>query len=282
MSYIGGGFRNYDASVNSAGASATRQNPRRRSDSNLRRPSIGILDRPQTSDGHAPRGTDAHMLTGSAIGDDGEAAEEVRREEKVHELARELTRKSAFSETEGGNPLEAGPDSRLNPNSPNFSAKAWAKALFDLQARTPDQNPMRTAGVAFRNLGAYGFGAESDYQRTVGNVWLRLAGGVRKLLGHRARRIDILRGFDGLVEAGEMLVVLGPPGSGCSTFLKTISGETHGFTVDKDSYINYQGESVDRISRDKLTVQGSARNRCTRTSAARPSTRPRSTCTSPC
>src|SRR5437868_6539159 len=101
MSYIGGGFQNYDASLNSAGASATpQQHPRRRSDSNLRRPSIGIRDRPQTSDGHAAHAAGSHMLTGSAIGDDGGAAEEVRREEEVHELARELTRKSAFSETE--------------------------------------------------------------------------------------------------------------------------------------------------------------------------------------
>lgn len=38
-----------------------------------------------------------------------------------------------------------------------------------------------------------------------------------------------------------MLTAAGPPGSGCSTFLKTITGETHGFVVDKDSYLNYQG-----------------------------------------
>lgn len=29
--------------------------------------------------------------------------------------------------------------------------------------------------------------------------------------------------------------------SGCSTLLKTISGETHGFFVDEASEINYQG-----------------------------------------
>jgi hypothetical protein len=29
--------------------------------------------------------------------------------------------------------------------------------------------------------------------------------------------------------------------SGCSTFLKTIAGETHGFQVSADSYLNYQG-----------------------------------------
>lgn len=47
-----------------------------------------------------------------------------------------------------------------------------------------------------------------------------------------------------------MLVVLGPPGSGCSTFLKTISGEINGFYVDKNSYINYQGISPKQMHKD--------------------------------
>lgn len=31
--------------------------------------------------------------------------------------------------------------------------------------------------------------------------------------------------------------------SGCSTLLKTIAGETHGFQVSSESYLNYQGVS---------------------------------------
>jgi ATP-binding cassette, subfamily G (WHITE), member 2, PDR len=38
-----------------------------------------------------------------------------------------------------------------------------------------------------------------------------------------------------------MLAVLGPLGSGCSTFLRTIAGDTHGFHIDESSTINYQG-----------------------------------------
>lgn len=73
---------------------------------------------------------------------------------------------------------------------------------------------------------------------------------MRSLLGYKGRKIDILQGLDGVVHAGEMLVVLGPPGSGCSTFLKTISGETHGFYVDDKSYLNYQGISPKRMHKD--------------------------------
>jgi len=32
--------------------------------------------------------------------------------------------------------------------------------------------------------------------------------------------------------------------SGCSTLLKTIAGETHGFQVSPESYLNYQGVSA--------------------------------------
>ncbi|KAI9870180.1 MAG: hypothetical protein M1823_008824, partial [Watsoniomyces obsoletus] len=83
--------------------------------------------------------------------------------------------------------------------------------------------------------------------KSVGNVWLQGIGLARSLTGAGQRRIDILRNFDGLVRAGEMLVVLGPPGSGCSTFLKTITGETHGYVVDEGSHINYQGISYEQM-----------------------------------
>ena len=47
-----------------------------------------------------------------------------------------------------------------------------------------------------------------------------------------------------------MLVVLGRPGSGCSTLLKTISGETHGFFIDQKSEINYQGIPMEKMHND--------------------------------
>jgi ATP-binding cassette subfamily G (WHITE) protein 2 (PDR) len=36
--------------------------------------------------------------------------------------------------------------------------------------------------------------------------------------------------------------------SGCSTLLKTIAGETHGFQVSPDSYLNYQGISAKQMN----------------------------------
>ncbi|KAG5825584.1 hypothetical protein H9Q74_004317 [Fusarium xylarioides] len=58
---------------------------------------------------------------------------------------------------------------------------------------------------------------------------------------HSKRRINILRRFNSVINAGEMLVVLGPPGSGYSTFLKSLSSETNSIYINNSIYFNYQG-----------------------------------------
>jgi len=170
------------------------------------------------------------------------------REAEVHKLARRFTEQSNHS-TAGQNPFAAEPGSTLDPNGERFNARAWCKAMLQMYTEDSQAHPPRTLGVAFSNLNVYGFGSDTDFQKSVGNVWLEAVGLARRLMGHRQRKIDILQNLEGLVEAGEMLVVLGPPGSGCTTFLKTIAGETYGFYVDKNSDLNYQGTS-DVHSRD--------------------------------
>ncbi|KAF4780777.1 ABC-2 type transporter [Colletotrichum scovillei] len=174
----------------------------------------------------------------SAEGED-EDSEMERRHSLVQSLARKYSHASATG-TVRGNPFFADETSPLNPNSPDFNGRAWARAMVDLVQQNGAS--FRTSGVAFQNLNVFGFGQATDYQKDVGNIWLSVAGLARKLTGGGGKtRIDILRNFDGLVRKGEMLVVLGPPGSGCSTFLKTIAGETNGLYTDDSSYFNYQG-----------------------------------------
>lgn len=157
-------------------------------------------------------------------------------------LARQITLQSV--KTSGGgyvNPFLGSDDPQLDPRSGKFSPKAWIKTLVGIQSRDPERYPTRVAGVSYRNLNVHGFGAPTDYQKTFGNYPLAIASIFNKLTGRGKIKIQILRDFDGLVKSGEMLVVLGRPGSGCSTLLKTIAGETHGFYVDSGSEINYQG-----------------------------------------
>ncbi|KAJ7741755.1 ABC-2 type transporter-domain-containing protein [Mycena maculata] len=131
----------------------------------------------------------------------------------------------------------------LDPRSASFDIHAWLKSVMHIASRDPENFPTRTAGVSFRNLNVHGVGSPTDYQKTVGNVWLELFSTAKGWLGMGTgkRNIQILRDFEGLLKSGELLLVLGRPGSGCSTFLKTISGQTHGFTVDPISDIQYQG-----------------------------------------
>lgn len=172
------------------------------------------------------------------------------KDERMDRQLTELAQRMSRTQSESGrtsvdyekNPFEAQEDSVLDVHSTNFKPKTWIKSLLHLSKRDPQHGPSRTAGFSFKNLNVHGFGSATDYQKTVSNVWLGVFGSLTQLIGMgKQRRIDILRNLDGVVYPGELLVVLGPPGSGCSTFLKTISGETHGFFVDDSSEINYQG-----------------------------------------
>ena len=141
-----------------------------------------------------------------------EEADEKRRDDEVLDLARHFSAQSQQS-IYLKNPFEAGEESVLDPRSPNFNPRAFAKSLLNLQARDPDKWKLRTAGFAFKDLNVYGFGSATDYQKSVGNVFLEAVGLVKKLLGaSKPTKIDILKDLDGLVYDGEMLVVLGPPG----------------------------------------------------------------------
>lgn len=51
----------------------------------------------------------------------------------------------------------------------------------------------------------------------------------------------ILNEFEGVLKTGEMLIVLGRPGSGCSTLLKTLMGELSGLDMKEQSEIHYNG-----------------------------------------
>ncbi|KAJ5190035.1 CDR ABC transporter [Penicillium cf. griseofulvum] len=138
----------------------------------------------------------------------------------------------------------------LDPNSDQFNSRKWVKNIFHITAGDPDRYPRRTAGVSFRNLNVFGYGSGSDYQMNYANAWFKCVDWARKTLGFQMKlRIDILRDFEGIVYSGEMLVVLGRPGSGCSTFLKTIAGETHGLYLDKEkgSEVQYDGISWDNM-----------------------------------
>ncbi|OQD89391.1 hypothetical protein PENANT_c002G07605 [Penicillium antarcticum] len=157
----------------------------------------------------------------------------------IHKLASRLSRHTVGSDVANpyNNIFHPLPDSELDPHSSSFDTRAWVEALVRYESKDPDSRKRRKSGVAFRNVDVFGFGMAADYQKSVGNILLSL------MTQRRKRRVDILHGFEGLVNAGEMLLVLGPPGSGCSTLLKTIAGRMEGLTLGDQVMMNYRGVS---------------------------------------
>lgn len=116
------------------------------------------------------------------------------------------------------NPFTDTANAIFDPNSNDFSARGWLEAVMNIVKGDPQTFPRREAGVAFNNLSVYAFGTPTDYQRTFANQVLTLVNFTKRLFGiERQIRVNILRGFEGLVKSGEMLVVLGRPGRQEST-----------------------------------------------------------------
>ncbi|KAF4985237.1 hypothetical protein FGRMN_11255 [Fusarium graminum] len=135
-------------------------------------------------------------------------------------------------------------NSNLDPSLASFDAYAWTKELIELIESDPDSAPSRALGVAFKDLSVFGSSTGTQFQASYGNIVASIISDLTRYLSNRQRedkRLTILRDFEGIVEKGEMLLVLGPPGSGCSTFLKTLSSQTADLEVSQDAYINYRG-----------------------------------------
>ena len=87
----------------------------------------------------------------------------------------------------------------------------------------------RELGVGFVDLTVRGLGAAAKYQDTVLTM-LSPKAILQKVNEKRHPPVkDILNSFTGVVRSGEMLLVLGSPGSGCSTFLKVLANQRQGY-----------------------------------------------------
>ncbi|KAF7559139.1 hypothetical protein G7046_g5028 [Stylonectria norvegica] len=130
-------------------------------------------------------------------------------------------------------------DPVLDPQSGQFDLYKW---LNNFVQTLREQGVTATqTGVIYKNLSVYGTGAALQVQETVASMLLTpLRLGEVFSFGKKEPK-QILRNFDGLIKSGELLIVLGRPGSGCSTLLKTICGELHGLSVGRDSSIHYNG-----------------------------------------
>ncbi|KAK2591717.1 Multidrug resistance protein [Conoideocrella luteorostrata] len=127
----------------------------------------------------------------------------------------------------------SGPDTEPSKTAENGAS---GRARLREWLRAKQNHQQLQIGVSFRNLECIGRCVSAQPQATYISALARLLRASRS-----QEEVRILSDFEGLIRPGEMLLVLGRPGSGCSTFLKALSGETHGFDLGENSIINYQG-----------------------------------------
>ena len=127
----------------------------------------------------------------------------------------------------------------MNPEDDSFDLSKWMRHFVN-QLRDEGVTAKHT-GVSFRDLSVFGSGDAIQVQNTVASTLMApLRLGEMFSFGEKKHK-QILHGFNGLLRSGELLVVLGRPGSGCSTLLKSMCGELYGLNLGKDTKIHYDG-----------------------------------------
>ncbi|KAJ4395020.1 hypothetical protein N0V91_011114, partial [Didymella pomorum] len=133
-------------------------------------------------------------------------------------------------------------DPVLDPNSPDFDVYRWAKTVV----RVADEAGVkfRRASFAFKDLRVSGSRVTARFQTNAASSLVAPLRLQEHVYSESRSEKAILRGLDGVTKSVEILLVLGRSGSGCSTFLKTVSGDLHGLKVDKDSELHYNGSAT--------------------------------------
>jgi ABC-type multidrug transport system ATPase subunit len=137
------------------------------------------------------------------------------------------------------------------------------------------------AGIRPKHIGVYwdqftvkGMSGATNYVRTFPDSFVNFVDFLTPLknmlgLGKKGTEATLLDNFRGVCQPGEMVLVLGRPGSGCTTFLKTISNQRHGYTsitgdvlygpYTAKEFNQYRGEAVynaeDDLHHATLTVE---------------------------
>jgi ATP-binding cassette subfamily G (WHITE) protein 2 (PDR) len=176
-------------------------------------------------------------------------------------LASQVSRNQSYygsrrASTAGGSELErtdtlAGLErgqGELDPSNPKFDLYKWIR--YAMRAVDQDEVKIARAGVTMRNVTVRGTGSALNLQKNVGSVLMAPIRFSENFSFGKKPSKTIIRDFDVLMKNGEMLIVLGRPGSGCSTLLKTMTGEMHGLQVDKQSTVHYNGITQEQMMKE--------------------------------
>ena len=119
-----------------------------------------------------------------------------------------------------------------------------------------EEEKTRHVGVVFRDLTVHGLGLGAALQSSVGDIFLGLPRFIKNLITRGPKAVaakppvrELLSDFNGCIRPGEMLLVLGKPGSGCSTFLKVLGNQRFGYE-DVQGDVTYGGTGAKKMAKD--------------------------------
>ncbi|RHZ45989.1 putative ABC transporter [Aspergillus thermomutatus] len=134
-------------------------------------------------------------------------------------------------------------------------AKLMSRMFGKERKSVSDEEKTRHLGVIWKGLTVKGIGLGAALQPTNADIFLAVPRFIKDFLtrgrkgigaGHQPLR-TILDDFTGCVKPGEMLLILGRPGSGCSTFLKVIGNQRAGYkSVEGD--VRYGGADAELMA----------------------------------
>ncbi|KAH8807222.1 ABC-2 type transporter [Xylogone sp. PMI_703] len=184
-------------------------------------------------------------------------------EADFEELQREISGLSHESERDGRlkvTDIEKG--TALSGGSSSFEDEPFDLETYLRASHIAEEE----AGIRPKHLGAYwngltvkGTGSSTNYVKTFPDAIVNFFDYVTpllRLLGIRKKgsEVTLLDSFRGVCNPGEMVLVLGKPGSGCTTFLKSITNQRYGFTdiqgevlygsFAAEEFKRYRGEAV--------------------------------------
>lgn len=127
----------------------------------------------------------------------------------------------------------------FNPEHRDFDLEKWLRRFMEQLGEEGISE--KCVGVSYRNLDVFGSGEALQLQDTVGSMVAAPLKLGEFFSFNKKEHKQILHSFDGFLRPGELLIVLGRPGSGCSTLLKTICGELEGLNIGEQTKIHYSG-----------------------------------------
>lgn len=221
-------------------------------------------DRPRAS-------TDSYGLQRTTSGVDVERAEkefaELNRE--FSQISRRMSRTQSRAKARD---LEKAPSSSDYTSEEDFDLETTLRG---------DREADRAAGIKPKHIGVIwdkvtvrGIGGVKNFVKVFPHAFIdffNVPGTIMSIFGwgRKGREFNILQNFRGVAKPGEMVLVLGRPGSGCTTFLKVIANQRYGYTglegevlygpFDSSTFAKlYRGEAVynqeDDVHHPTLTV----------------------------